>query len=38
MTKDDIQRVAAKYLTPDKVAILVVGNKRKFSKGIRIIP
>ena len=33
VTKDDIQRVAAKYLTPDKVAILVVGNKEEILKG-----
>ena len=37
VTKDDIQRVAAKYLTPDKVAILVVGNKEEILKGHRII-
>jgi predicted Zn-dependent peptidase len=29
VTKDDIQRVARKYLTPDKVAILVVGQKNE---------
>ena len=37
VTKDDIQRVAAKYLTPDKVAILWWVTKRRFSKGTRII-
>jgi zinc protease len=31
--RDDIQRVAAKHLHPDRVAILVVGNKQEVLKG-----
>lgn len=32
VTKKDVLRVARKYLRPDKVQILVVGNKDKFDK------
>ncbi|MCF6148350.1 MAG: insulinase family protein [Candidatus Kuenenia sp.] len=32
VTIEDIQRVAKKYLHPDKISILVVGNKDKFDK------
>jgi len=32
VTQEDIQRVANKYLHPDKIKILVVGNKEKFDK------
>ena len=30
VTKEDIQRVARKYLHPDKMMLLVVGNEEKF--------
>jgi predicted Zn-dependent peptidase len=33
VTKDDILRVAKKYLTPDKLAILVVGQKKEILLG-----
>ncbi|HJW85361.1 MAG TPA: pitrilysin family protein [Candidatus Brocadiaceae bacterium] len=32
VTLEDIQRVANQYLHPDKIKILVVGNKEKFDK------
>lgn len=32
VTREDIQRVAKKYLHPDGIKILVVGNKEKFDK------
>ncbi|HEX3797486.1 MAG TPA: pitrilysin family protein [Verrucomicrobiae bacterium] len=31
VTKDDVERVAKKYLTPDKAVILIVGNKADIS-------
>lgn len=32
VTREDIQRVAKKYLHPDEIKILVVGNREKFDK------
>lgn len=32
VTQDDIQRVARKYLHPDQIKILVVGDREKFDK------
>jgi zinc protease len=32
VTADDVARVAKKYVTPDQVAVLVVGNEKDFEK------
>ena len=32
VTKEDVARIAAKYLHKDKLAILVVGNIKEFDK------
>ncbi|HHT9118236.1 MAG TPA: M16 family metallopeptidase [Candidatus Hypogeohydataceae bacterium YC38] len=32
VTKEDIQRVAQKYLHPDKVTLLVIGNQSRFDR------
>lgn len=34
VTKDDVQRVAKKYLNPDRVAIIVVGDRAVIEKGL----
>ncbi|MBI1804430.1 MAG: insulinase family protein [Ignavibacteriae bacterium] len=34
VTKEDVERVAKKYLEPEKVAIIVVGDKKEIEKGI----
>jgi predicted Zn-dependent peptidase len=35
VTKDDVLRVAKKYLDPEKVAIIVVGDRKIIEKGVR---
>jgi len=37
VTKDDVQRVAKKYLQPDKVRILVVGNPKDFDEPLSVL-
>jgi len=32
VTHEDVQRVARKYLHPDEIKILVIGDKEKFDK------
>ncbi len=34
VTKDDVVRVAKKYIDPQKIAIVVVGDRKKIEKGI----
>ena len=34
VTKDDVQRVAKKYLDPGKIAIIIVGDRQQIEKGI----
>ncbi|MBI4535669.1 MAG: insulinase family protein [Ignavibacteriae bacterium] len=35
VTADDVQRVARKYIDPEKVAIIIVGDRKKVEDGIR---
>ncbi len=37
VTKADVQRVAQKYLQPDKVRILVVGNDKDFDEALSVL-
>jgi predicted Zn-dependent peptidase len=34
VTKGDVMRVAKKYVVPDKMAVIVVGDRKKIEKGI----
>lgn len=35
VSKDDVTRVAKKYIDPEKVAIVVVGDRKEIEKGVR---
>jgi predicted Zn-dependent peptidase len=35
VTKDDVFRVARKYIDPEKVAIIIVGDRKAIEKGVR---
>lgn len=35
VTKADVERVAKKYLDPEKVAIIIVGDRKAIEKGVR---
>jgi len=37
VTAADVQRVAQKYMTPDKFAVVVVGDKKTIEPGIRAL-
>jgi predicted Zn-dependent peptidase len=37
VTKDDVQRVAKKYLDPEKVAVIVVGDRKEIEKSVRAL-
>lgn len=37
VTKEDVERVAKKYLDPEKVAVIVVGDRAKIEKGVRAL-
>ena len=34
VTKDDVQRVAKKYIDPEKVAIIIVGDRKQIESGV----
>lgn len=34
ITKEDVVRVAKKYIVPDKMAVVVVGDRKKIEKGV----
>ncbi|HEX8831975.1 MAG TPA: pitrilysin family protein, partial [Longimicrobium sp.] len=38
VTRDDVQRVAQRYLSPDKFAVVVVGDRSKVEAGLRELP
>lgn len=37
VTQKDVQRVAKKYIDPEKVAIILVGDRAKIEKGVRAL-
>lgn len=37
VTKDEVSRVAKKYLDPEKIAIIVVGDRKVIEKGVRAL-
>ncbi|MCI0693065.1 insulinase family protein [candidate division KSB1 bacterium] len=37
VTKEDVERVAKKYLDPEKVAVIVVGDRAKIEKAVRAL-
>ena len=38
VTLDDVNRVANKYLTPDKMAVVIVGDRKAIESGLKEIP
>jgi predicted Zn-dependent peptidase len=38
VTREDVLRVAQKYLTPDKFAVVIVGDRSKVETGLRELP
>ena len=37
VTKEDVQRVAKKYIDPEKIAVIVVGDRKEIEPGIRAL-
>jgi zinc protease len=37
ITKDDVNRVAKKYIDPEKVAVVIVGDRSKVEAGIKAL-